>query len=266
MKEIIQNKLASFASREDKLHRLREFLQLIVLQILSEGGYFQRIAFVGGTALRFLFQLQRYSEDLDFSVTQPDLYEFEKIEKSIALHLEKLGFDIYLKTKCENTVQRLYIRFENLLHDLGLSPLQNEKLSIRVEIDANPPKGWKCEMSLINDIYIFPVWHFDLSSLFATKIHACFFRKFRKGRDYYDLLWYLSKKVQPNFELLNNAIQQTEERASHIGAENFKEFLYERLQQIDFGFIQRDVSPFLVSPQESELLTQDVFFDLVRKY
>ena len=121
-------------------------------------------------------------------------------------------------------------------------------------------------MSLINDIYIFPVLHFDLSSLFATKIHACFFRKFRKGRDYYDLLWYLSKKVQPNFELLNNAIQQTEERASHIGAENFQKFLYKHLQQIDFGFVRRDVSPFLVSPQESELLTHDVFFDLVRKY
>ena len=121
-------------------------------------------------------------------------------------------------------------------------------------------------MSLINDIFIFPVWHFDLSSLFATKIHACFFRKFRKGRDYYDLLWYLSKRVQPNFELLNNAIRQTEEGVCHIGLENFKDFLYQRLQQIDFDFIQRDVSPFLVSPREAELLSKDVFYNLLQKF
>ena len=114
MKEIIQNRLASLASREEKVHRLREFLQLIILQILSEGGYFQRIAFVGGTALRFLFQLQRYSQDLDFCVTQPDAYEFEKIKKSLTLHLEKLGFDLYLKPKREKIIQSLYIRFENL--------------------------------------------------------------------------------------------------------------------------------------------------------
>ncbi|MBN1560772.1 nucleotidyl transferase AbiEii/AbiGii toxin family protein [candidate division KSB1 bacterium] len=266
MKEIIQKRLASLASREEKVHRLREFLQLVVLQILSEGGYFQKIAFVGETALRLLFQLQRYSQDLDFCVTQPDTYEFEKMKKSIALNFEKLGFDLYLKPKCEKVIQSLYIRFENLLYDLDLSPLQDERLSIRIEIDSNPPKGWKCEMSLINDVFIFPVWHFDLPSLFATKIHACFFRKFRKGRDYYDLLWYLSKKIQPNFELLNNAIQQTAKGVHLVGSENFKEFLYEHLQQIDFSFIQRDVSPFLVSPREAELLNKNLFYDLLRKF
>ena len=77
-------------------------------------------------------------------------------------------------------------------------------------MDTNPPKGGRTAETPLNKTYIFSVRHFDLPSMLATKLHACFYRKYTKGRDFYDLVWYLGRKVFPNLELLNNAIQQTE--------------------------------------------------------
>ncbi len=263
MEQIIRSRLDRTRSREENIHQIREFLQLLILRIINEINYFQYISFVGGSSLRLVYQLQRFSEDLDFSMTQKHGYNFKSFIESVEFHLRKAGLDLDVRVKEQKVVHNAYFKFVNLLQQFNLSRTRDEKLMIRVEIDSNPPLGWKNEMTLINDIFIFPVWHFDLPSLFATKLHACFYRKYRKGRDFYDLMWYLSKKVTPNFILLNNAILQTEKKQLQINSENFKQFLFDKLEQIDFSILKKDVAPFLINRSELELMDKDIFKRLV---
>lgn len=112
---------------------------------------------------------------------------------------------------------------------------------------------------MTRDIYVFTVTHYDLPSLFATKLHACFFRGFVKGRDFYDLLWYLGKKVKPNFELLGHAIEQTHPERSTVTEDNFKEFLEKGLRKVDFRKAQQDVDRFLEDKQELRLIDMEIF-------
>ncbi|MFQ5771936.1 MAG: nucleotidyl transferase AbiEii/AbiGii toxin family protein [bacterium] len=263
MEQIIRSRLDKSKSREENVHLVREFLQLLVLRIIYETNYFQYISFIGGTSLRFLYQLQRFSEDLDFSVTQKKGYDFKNLMRSLEYHLQKFGFHVEIKSKEQKVVHSAYLKFVHVLQQFDISRMKDEKLSIRIEIDSNPPDGWQNEMSVINDFFIFPVWHFDLPSLFATKIHACFFRKYKKGRDYYDLMWYLSKKILPNFLLLNNAIKQTEDVELKIEKGNFKQFLHKRIEPADFSYLRRDVEPFLVNNTDVNLINGEVFSELI---
>ena len=128
-----------------------------------------------------------------------------------------------------------------------------------MEIDSNPPAGAKTEISLVNRIYVFTVTHNDIPSLFATKLHACFFRGFIKGRDFYDLLWYLGKRIKPNFVLLNNAIQQTHPGRTLVTESSFKEFLENELGRIDLKKAQQDVARFLEDKQELKLIDRETF-------
>jgi len=266
MEQIIQSRIDKTKSREENVHQVREFLQLLILKIINELNYFQYISFVGGTCLRFLHKLQRFSEDLDFSLIQEKGYDFQHLIQAIEFNLKKIGFNIEIKLKDQKTVQNAYFKFIDLLQQYEISQAKDQRLSIRLGIDSNPPSGWKTEMSVINDFYIFPVWHFDLPSLFATKIHACLFRKFRKGRDYYDLVWYLSKKVSPNFGLLANAIKQTEHEDIQISHENFKNFLKKNMEELDYQHLRNDVAPFLINKSEVNLIDRDIIFKLVDDY
>src|SRR3989338_7410974 len=103
-------------------------------------------------------------------------------------------------------------------------------------------------------MYTFTVVHYDIPSLYASKLCACFFRKYVKGRDFYDLVWYLGKKATPNFELLNNAMRQIDSKAQTVTEENFKEFLKAQLAKIDFTSVRKDVARFLVDKEELKLL------------
>jgi predicted nucleotidyltransferase component of viral defense system len=266
MEQLLLTRLDNRKTREENIHLLREALQLVILKILNEIKGFQYIAFVGGTSLRFLYSLQRFSEDLGFSVTRPKDYNFNKILTGLQFQLEKMNFHVEFKIKEQKVVQSIMVKFIDILQKMNLTTMKDQKLFIRIEIDSNPPVGWKCEMRVINNIFIFPVWHFDLSSLFATKLHACFFRKYKKGRDYYDLMWYLTKKIVPNFKLFNNAIIQTERVNYHLDKNNFESFVLDRLSDINFSQLRKDVSPFLISQSEKDLINKDVFNKMVKDF
>src|SRR3989338_85113 len=206
MIQVLKDKLKETRDAEAKFNLAREFLQILILKILADRLAFKHLAFVGGTALRILFDLRRFSEDLDFSITRKKGYSFHKLSQDLQYQLKKYGLDVDLEENEQKTVESIMLRFKDILSSLGLSPLKSQKLSIRLEIDTNPPAVWKTDISLINKIYTFTVVHYDIPSLYASKLCACFFRKYVKGRDFYDLVWYLGKKVMPNFRLLNNAI------------------------------------------------------------
>jgi predicted nucleotidyltransferase component of viral defense system len=263
MLDLIRNFISEASTRETKIDITREFLQLLILKILFDRGYFKNLAFVGGTALRFLYRLRRFSEDLDFSLYNKSGYQFDNILKGITYDLEKSGLAVDLKEQLESPVQSAMFRFKDILFNLGLSNYKTEKLAIKFEVDANPSEGWKTATSLITRHFVFTVTHFDLPSLYALKLHACFYRKYTKGRDFYDLLWYLGRKEMPNFKLLNNAIEQTEHKKSSINQTNFREFLREKLAGIDFAKARRDVARFIEDKNELKLIDKSSILNLI---
>lgn len=258
MIEFLQQQIASEKSSEMKINRLREALQLLCLKIMHDKGYFSKVAFVGGTALRIIYDMRRFSEDLDFSVIDKKDYNFSELISTLEGEFKLSGLELETKTKVTKTVQDSMLKFPKLLKLMELSKLEGQKLSIRIEVDSNPPSGWQLQNTVVTKIYVLNITHFALSSLYATKLHACFFRKYVKGRDFYDLVWYLGKKIEPNYELLNNAARQTEGKALGLDESNIKDFLEERLAKIDFNLVKKDVERFLEDKNELELLKTSV--------
>lgn len=245
MIDVIQQQFAPGMPLPTRLNLAREFLQILCLKIMSDKKHFDHVAFLGGTALRLLFGLRRFSEDLDFSITESKGFDFTKMHEELTKGFQLFGFSVETKTRSVSAVQSIMLKFPSLLKELGLSPMKDQKLSIKWDLDTNPPKGEQAVLTILNKIYHFPVRHYDLPSLFAGKLHACFFRDYLKGRDWYDFVWYISKGVKPNFLLLNNAIKQTEKTDLNLSDSNFKAFLLERINQFDFKDLKRDVERFL---------------------
>lgn len=265
MLEILKNRLKNFSgSHHHKLDYIREYLQLLMLRIIDEKGYFKDIAFVGGTALRILYDLKRFSEDLDFSIIQPD-FSFKKMLETLLKELKLENLNIEFKYKDEKTVAWAMIKFNDLLHGLDLSLHKNEKFFIKIEIDKNPPKGYVTEFSVINKEFLIGINHYDLSSLFAGKLHAILCRKYTKGRDFYDLIWYLTRDIIPNYTLLNNVINQTNKNSISLDKQSLKELLEEKIINTDFKTVLNDVSPFLIESKESRFFNVDTFLKLIQQ-
>jgi predicted nucleotidyltransferase component of viral defense system len=259
MLDIIKKQIDPRLGREEQINQAREFLQILILKIMYDLGAFKNLAFTGGTALRILYDLKRYSEDLDFSLIQKKDYSFMRFHKETEKQLiQNYGFKLTAKSSDQKIVQTMDLKFNELLFDLGLSDQKTQKLYIKIEVDSNPPAGWETALSLVSRSFVFTVMHFDLPSLYATKLHACFFRKYTKGRDLYDLIWYLGKDILPNFNVLNNAIEQTEHSKLGIDGANFRDFLLRHLEKINFPAAQKDVERFLIDKSELKLFDKGV--------
>lgn len=263
MIELLQQQIIPGMTGEEKLNRIREFLQLTTLKIFCDRGYFRQLAFVGGTALRVLYDLRRFSEDLDFSVVKKKSYDFTDLAVSLGKELKLHGLSVEMKVKEDRTVQSAMVKFPGLLKELGISALKEQKLSIKIEIDSRPPAGWHTRTTLVNRVYLLPILHFDMPSLYATKLHACFFRKYTKGRDFYDFVWYLGRKIEPNLVLLNNAVKQTEGKDLNLDEESLRKFVRKRIEKIDFRAVKRDVERFVEDKNELKLLSRSKIAELL---
>lgn len=259
MIEVLRQQYKNEMTAEDKVNRVREFLQMIALKALYEKDCFGKIVFTGGTALRALYGLKRFSEDLDFSLVSKSGYDFMRLNEEVMREFKLNGLHAGSKPKAEKTIHSMMIKFPGLLNELGLSAFKEQNLSIKFEIDTNPPRGGKLENTVINKAFILNITHFDLASLLATKLHACFFRKYTKGRDFYDLLWYAGKGVKPNLPLLNNAIEQTQGRSPGVTKDNLKAFIVDRIGKVDFEAAKKDVERFLEDKSELALFKKEVF-------
>jgi predicted nucleotidyltransferase component of viral defense system len=259
MIDFLKQQISREASAETRVNLLREHLQLLCLKIMHDKDYFRDIAFVGGTALRILYDIKRFSEDLDFSVIDKKRYDFQGILGGLLRELKLNGLEVEAKKKVSKTVQESMLRFPGLLKEMGLSALEKQKISVKIEVDSNPPPGWQIENTVINKAYILNITHYDLPSLYATKLHACFFRRYTKGRDFYDLLWYLGKRIRPNYDLLNNAVAQTQGKDLRLSEKNIGGFLVGKLEMMDFVPVRRDVERFLEDRNELRLIEKGVF-------
>lgn len=258
MKEIAVQ--TALKAKDQKLNILREYLQNYILFLMQKMGIHTSLYFVGGTALRFLYGIRRYSEDLDFSAGEG--WEPSNLPvkmNKMGSELEKAGYNLRLHLKEEKTVQRAVMRFSDLLNEVGLSSRKNQKLPIAIEVDINPPSGWSGKRTIVDIHWPVLLQHYDLSSIFASKVAAILTRPYTKGRDVYDLFWYRTKwkELLPNFQLLNNALSQSQTKFIQMNEENWLERLSEKIESMKWKEVHDDVKPFLESVDEIVAFTKN---------
>jgi len=226
------------------------------------------MVFTGGTALRFIYQIRRFSEDIDFSLSsRVKQIDFNAMMRDIAQEFKQAGYVLEVKTKTHLVVNSALLKFSGILFETGLSPLKDEKFLIKVEIDSRPPAGGIEAHTMVNTPFMFYMLHYDLKSLFAGKVHALLCREYTKGRDWYDLMWYLSKfkDIEPNFIMLNNAMAQTSRNPVKLTADNWKAEIKKIVETLDWSKVRNDVSRFLEDSGELSLLESKAFVNLLEK-
>ena len=246
----------------------REYLQARVLGALQRAGAMIPLAFHGGTALRFLFSAQRYSEDLDFALEgSREGYDFRAYLRAIQAELQAEGYATQVRVNERKVVHSAFIRFPGLLYELGLSPHRDETLAVKLEVDTNPPAGAVLETTVVRRHLILRLQHHDQASLLAGKLHAVLQRPYLKGRDLYDLLWYLSAPdwPAPNLSLLNHALAQTGWAGPALEETTWRPAVAARLRGADWTQAASDVRPFLEPGAGADLLALENLAPLLMK-
>lgn len=247
----------------------REYLQGRILLALQEAGAMIPLAFQGGSALRFLFGLPRFSEDLDFALERRERGDFDlaRVGERVMAQLVREGYDVVLKRKTERVVQSLMIGFTGILYEAGLSRDELQRLAIRVEVDTKPPSGAQLTTTIVRRYVLLNLQHHDRPSLLAGKLHAILQRSWTKGRDLFDLFWYLSDPTWPgpNLLLLNNALQQTGWDGPRLEEATWKSMLRDRVESLDWEAAERDVAPFLEPGPAERLFTRRALLELLER-
>lgn len=244
---------------------LREYLQNYILLLMQKTKMDESLYFVGGTALRFLYGIRRYSEDLDFTAGQGWVESGLKILTSkIGRELERAGYDVMVSSKGQKAVQRIMIRFAGLLDELGLSERKEQKFSVHIEIDINPPSGWKEERTIVNIHHPVLIRHYDLPSAFAGKLATVLLRPYTKGRDIFDLFWFRSRwrSLGPNLILLNNALKQQRSGLKPLREDTWINAVRSKIETLDWDTVKNDVIPFLESEDDLTAFSQDALLSL----
>lgn len=274
---IIQTKLLSYQCQtlDDQQNALKEIVQEIALSSLSRAGFFQIAAFQGGTCLRILYGLERFSEDLDFILDKPDLnFTWDHYVKNMQEDFIEYGFSIELKPKdkLNNTVKTTFLKAQSKGGLLIIKDIRTNipKLNIKLEIDANPPKGSTTEIKYCDFPLPFSIKTQDLGSLFAGKCHALLCRKHMKGRDWYDFIWYISRQTRINFNFLSAAINQTgpwEKENILVNKGWLIQQLTKKIKALDWDATKQDVSRFLRAREQETLAlwSKDFFLSRVEK-
>jgi predicted nucleotidyltransferase component of viral defense system len=267
MKDHLRQLASNAETNQIRICLVREYLQARILESLQDSGAFLRWAFVGGTALRFLFGIPRFSEDLDFSLITPGKdYIFKQAVDEVTRVFEREGYTINIKVNEKRTVSSAWIGFPGLPRELDISSHPAQVLSVKLEVDTNPPAGAHIENSIVRRHVTLNLCHYDKSSMLAGKIHAVLSRSWAKGRDLYDLVWYLADRTwpAPNLDLLNTALKQTGWEGPPLTVSNWRKQLRYRIKSLDWEKARADVKPFLEREQDLNLVKKDVLVDLLK--
>ena len=266
---------------EDQKNALQEIIQEIILMGLSRSEFFKHAAFYGGTALRVLYGLDRFSEDLDFTALHQSFKGINLYRKKIEIALESYGFEFefFEKLKRYNTpIDSAFIRGNTNVNLLKIGFLysqhKDEKTKIKLEIDTQPASGFNLDTKLHTHPEPFYIETLDLPSLFAGKLHAILFRQRRiniKGRDWYDLSWYLSKGIKYNFSYIKSKIDQTlltidyrPEDLNIITPVTIKDALLNRLDKLHIDDAKKDIRRFIPKPSILDIWSKKYFIALIK--
>lgn len=236
---------------------LREMVQWDVLVGMSRREAFRKSAFIGGTALRVLYGLPRFSEDLDFSATESGitLSDLHKWMSGAAERLNASGLDsVEVKLgKADKTVLKATLSIPGILKAAGISPMASQKLNIKVEVDTKPPDGWVGKTEVRSRPRLIAIQTYDMPSLMAGKLHALLARPWTKGRDWYDLMWYLGRDVEPNIDLLQTSLDQMPSPLTDDATE-WRSCIAGKAKVTDWQKVQHDIASFLEDPSELQLM------------
>ena len=267
-------------SAKDYENAVREIVQEIALLGLWRTSFYEHAAFYGGSALRIFHGLQRFSEDLDFSLLQPEPdFSLKRYLGSVAEELASWGFDFRAESIEKNKpspIESAFLKGGTMINllQIGAPPEiasrlpKGQLLRIKIEIDLNPPSGAATETLA----RLVPTAHqvriYDLPSLFAGKLHAVLCRNWKsrvKGRDFYDFLWYIGRGVPPNLSHLEARMRQSGDLTveAPLDAESLRERLEERFAAVNFNQAKEDIAPFVKDPRELNLWTTDFFLQWI---
>lgn len=267
---------------EDKKHAMKEIMQEITLAALAKTDFFKHAAFYGGSALRIFYNLDRFSDDLDFSLLRVnDGFSFDKYIPTINSVVESMGlkFKVVEKAKTSdshilsaflkgNTKEQFLIFYPESPDELLLH--KDEKTTIKFEVDIFPPDYAKTELKFRLLPFPYQVRIYDKSSLFAGKIHAVIAREWKnrvKGRDLYDYIFYLSSQTKVNLKHLEARLKQTNtiDKDEILTIENLKSLLIKKFNDINYDKAKEDVLPFLENPDILDIWSSNFFISITEQ-
>lgn len=267
MNNIFEQMLSRYPiiSDKDRQNAIYEVMQQITLAGLYRGGFFNKAAFYGGTCLRIFHKLDRFSEDMDFSLLTTDSsFKLENYFPSIIDEFKMLGREIIITKKDKrnfNKVESAFLKDDTEVYDVAF---QTEKsLKIKIEVDTQPPLKFQTEQKLLLHPFSFMTRCFTLPDLYAGKMHALVFRTWNnrvKGRDWYDFEWYVKNGINLDFIHLQERIREF--NGIEVDKEEFLRLLKERLASTDIKMVKQDVEPFIKNTENLEIWSNDYFLQL----
>ena len=265
--EIYNSMLQGYPMDTDQQRRnaIFEVNQQVILAGLYNGGFFDEAAFYGGTCLRIFHGLQRFSEDMDFSLlASSDNFDFTKYFQPVKDMFEIVGRKVEITKKDKRSFSKVESAFLKDNTDVYDITFQTEKsIRIKIEVDTNPPLKFNTEQKLLLLPESFMTKCFTLPNLFAGKMHALVFRAWKnrvKGRDWYDFEWYVRNRIPLHFAHLQARAKQFNNE--DLTPDAFAQKLRETIQSVDLNLVKADVLPFLVRPQETEIWSNDYFMQI----
>lgn len=284
MNEVIARMLDRYEKRsvEDYVRALREILQEIALLGLWRSKFFEKAAFYGGTALRILYGIDRYSEDLDFSLLKPmPDFDISRYISALEREVRSFGFEasVTIREKnAESTVQSAFLKADTLKHllvidtaeDIARQIPRGQVMKIRIEVDTDPPMGFDTENKFLLQPIPFSVKTFVLSDLFAGKMHAVLCRQWKswvKGRDWYDLVWYASHHPQLHLDHLEQRMIQSRhvKEGNRLTKEKFFLLTSSAIDKLDINQVKKEVEPFVKNPDALQVWSKEFFRDVVKR-
>lgn len=264
-------KYYSPADSLEQEHVIQEILQQSILAILSRAGFFSRAIFHGGTCLKMFHGLPRFSEDLDFILIKEDkAFSWDSLLLKVVEDAEELGifFKIRDRSKAGATVKKAFFKTDSKGAIISTElPFQRDKrkmFRIKLELDIHPPHGSEKETRFLTFPFAAAVTTQMLTSGFALKLHALLSRSYDKGRDWYDFIWYVARKIRPNYDLCSAAMMQSgpwQGQNIVVDASWLAERLTKKIQEVDWEVIKSDVARFLPSREikSLDLWKEDLF-------
>ncbi len=279
MQTVLQQMLGNYKTNttEDKKNALKEVVQEVALCGLSRAGFFKHAAFYGGTALRIFYGLDRFSEDLDFSLVMPNPdFQLNRYFSGVESELAALGLKFSIEEKqktVDSAIKSAFLKGNTKEHILNIYDIQNiginpdEIIKIKFEVDTNPPAFAQFENKYRLQPSPYQVKLYDMSSLFAGKIHAVICRSWKnrvKGRDLYDYVFYLLRQAKVNLSHLQARLEDSGTLPENevFSRETLLKMLQERFETIDFEQAKQDILPFIVNPDKLDLWSKDFFMDI----
>lgn len=253
---------------EDTTHALREIMQEVALAGLQRAGFFDKAAFYGGTCLRIFYGLPRFSEDLDFSLLQPEPgFSLATYFAALTEEFAAFGFEVEIAEKqktAESAIASAFLKKNSSVYDVKV--MGQRVLKIKFEVDTEPPLGFSTEEKLLLQPYSFYVKCFSLPDLYAGKMHALLFRKWKnrvKGRDWFDFEWYVRNGVPLHLAHMSERARQSGDwQGADMTPDSFREQLRQRIDTLDVGSARDDVVRFVREPAALAIWSREYFLQL----